>query len=85
MLTLHGTPLSHFTRKVRIVLTELGVPFELAGRTETRASYGELMPPNPTDHTVMLSARRGYHVILAVWELADTSGAFYQVADVDFG
>jgi glutathione S-transferase len=30
MLTLHGTPLSHFTRKVRIVLAELGVPFELA-------------------------------------------------------
>jgi glutathione S-transferase len=28
-LLLYGTPLSHFTRKVRILLHELGVPFEL--------------------------------------------------------
>jgi glutathione S-transferase len=27
-LTLYGTPLSHFTRKVRILLLELGVPFD---------------------------------------------------------
>src|SRR5689334_20459190 len=29
MLTLVGTPLSHFTRKVRIVLAELGVPYTM--------------------------------------------------------
>ena len=31
-LLLHGTPLSHFTRKIRILLHELGVPFDF-GRT----------------------------------------------------
>jgi glutathione S-transferase len=42
---LHGTPLSHFTRKIRILLPELGVPFDFV-RTpnllETSTpSYGE--------------------------------------------
>ena len=44
-LRLFGTPLSHFTRKVRIVLAELGVAYEYV-RTgsvlaPTRAGYGE--------------------------------------------
>ncbi|CAK8743194.1 GlcNAc-binding protein A [Sodalis praecaptivus] len=33
---------------------------------------------------MMLPQRSGYHVILAVWEVADTGNAFYQVIDVDF-
>jgi glutathione S-transferase len=28
-MKLHGTPLSHFTRKIRILLDELDVPFEM--------------------------------------------------------
>ncbi|MEN3262402.1 lytic polysaccharide monooxygenase [Sodalis endosymbiont of Spalangia cameroni] len=43
-----------------------------------------LTPPEPTVHEVMLPQRSGYHVILAVWEVADTGNAFYQVIDVDF-
>ncbi|MFI9628297.1 lytic polysaccharide monooxygenase auxiliary activity family 9 protein [Streptomyces sp. NPDC052042] len=44
---------------------------------------GDLVAPNPTKHTISLPDRTGYHVILAVWEIADTGSAFYQVIDVD--
>lgn len=44
----------------------------------------ELVPPNPTAHKVTLPQKSGYHVLLAVWEVADTENAFYQVIDVDF-
>jgi len=33
-LKLHGTPLSHFTRKIRILLGELGVQFEMVFANE---------------------------------------------------
>jgi chitin-binding protein len=35
-------------------------------------------------HTIQLPERSGYHVILGVWEVADTGHAFYQVIDVNF-
>ncbi|WP_424141112.1 lytic polysaccharide monooxygenase [Sodalis glossinidius] len=41
-----------------------------------------MTPPDPTIHDVMLPQRSGYHVILAVWEVANTGNAFYQVIDV---
>jgi chitin-binding protein len=44
----------------------------------------ELEPASPTVHAVPLPARTGYHVMLAVWEVADTEQAFYQVVDLDF-
>ncbi|NJQ21820.1 hypothetical protein HCO69_19610 [Pantoea sp. LS15] len=44
----------------------------------------ELMPPKPTEHAVPLPEREGYHVLLAVWEVANTGNAFYQVIDLDF-
>ncbi|VVP47074.1 GlcNAc-binding protein A [Pseudomonas fluorescens] len=48
-------------------------------------SYGEeMMPPKPTTHPVPLPTREGYHVMLAVWEVANTSMAFYQVVDLNF-
>lgn len=31
----------------------------------------------------MPTDRNGYHLILAVWEIADTGNAFYQVIDVN--
>ena len=38
---------------------------------------------NP-DHTINIPAdRSGYHVILAVWDVADTVNAFYNVIDVN--
>jgi chitin-binding protein len=48
------------------------------------ACQTELNPPNPTSHTMTLLQRQGHHVILAVWEVADTARAFYQVIDVEF-
>jgi chitin-binding protein len=43
-----------------------------------------LTPRTPTVHEVRLPERRGYHVILAVCEIADTGKASCQVIDVDF-
>ncbi|MFF8387049.1 lytic polysaccharide monooxygenase auxiliary activity family 9 protein [Streptomyces kanasensis] len=60
----------------------------------TYKPYGDIphweMPEAPHDpnldkpHTIKLPARSGYHVILGVWEVADTGHAFYQVIDVNF-
>lgn len=44
----------------------------------------EMKPPTPTVHTLVLPRREGYHVLLGVWEVADTGNAFYQVLDLDF-
>lgn len=44
----------------------------------------ELMPTTPTTHSFHLPNRTGYHVLLAVWEVADTGNAFYQVIDLNF-
>ncbi|WP_329611052.1 lytic polysaccharide monooxygenase [Pseudomonas sp. KNUC1026] len=44
----------------------------------------ELLPPDPTVHEITLPYREGYHVLLAVWEVADTGMAFYQAVDLDF-
>jgi len=41
-------------------------------------------PPFTFSHTCDLPVRTGYHVILAVWEVADTANAFYNVIDVNF-
>lgn len=43
-----------------------------------------MMPSSPTVHDVPLPQREGYHVLLAVWEVANTGNAFYQVIDLDF-
>ncbi|VVN99809.1 lytic polysaccharide monooxygenase [Pseudomonas fluorescens] len=44
----------------------------------------EMLPTSPTTHEVPLPKREGYHVLLAVWEVANTSMAFYQVVDLNF-
>ena len=38
---------------------------------------------NPTHTITIPSDRIGYHVILAVWDVADTSNAFYNVIDAN--
>lgn len=45
----------------------------------------ELMARNPTTHQVPLPQRSGHHLLLGVWNVADTEAAFYQVIDLDFG
>jgi predicted carbohydrate-binding protein with CBM5 and CBM33 domain len=44
----------------------------------------ELTPEEPTRHTMTLPTRKGYHVLLGVWEVADTGNAFYQAVDLEF-
>ena len=41
-------------------------------------------PPIKITHNCTVPKRTGYHVILAVWDIADTQGAFYQAIDVSF-
>ncbi|MFJ4172541.1 lytic polysaccharide monooxygenase [Microbacterium sp. NPDC089696] len=44
---------------------------------------GEI-PAVPTVHTLTIPAdRTGYHVIYAVWDVADTTNAFYNTIDID--
>ncbi|ANA80841.1 chitin-binding protein [Paenibacillus glucanolyticus] len=47
--------------------------------------YGGAKPPTNYASTCNVPAKSGYHVILAVWEVADTPNAFYNAIDVDFG
>ncbi len=44
---LYGTPLSHFTRKVRIVLAELGVPFDFIRAPDILATVTTTYGDNP--------------------------------------
>ncbi|GGO92024.1 lytic polysaccharide monooxygenase auxiliary activity family 9 protein [Wenjunlia tyrosinilytica] len=48
-------------------------------------SCDDLMPENPTTHIMRLPERpAGHQVMLAVWEVADTGNAFYQVIDLEY-
>ncbi|MFD3273684.1 lytic polysaccharide monooxygenase [Paenibacillus dendritiformis] len=46
--------------------------------------YKGARPPFTYSDTCNVPERTGYHVILAVWEIADTANAFYNVIDVNF-
>lgn len=48
-------------------------------------NYGGAQPPANYASTCNVPAKTGYHVILAVWEVADTANAFYNAIDVNFG
>lgn len=49
----------------------------------TIAHDGSAASTNPT-HTITIPAdRSGYHVLYAVWDIADTTNAFYNVIDLD--
>ncbi|MGW4892508.1 lytic polysaccharide monooxygenase auxiliary activity family 9 protein [Kitasatospora sp. NPDC004240] len=47
--------------------------------------YGGRQPAATTTHTATLpTGRTGHHVVVAVWEIADTANAFYSCTDVQF-
>lgn len=46
---------------------------------------GGQQPPSDVTHTGDLPNKSGRHLILSVWDIADTANAFYQCADVNFG
>lgn len=54
--------------------------FELIG---TINHNGSAATNNPKHNITIPSNRLGYHVILAVWDVADTPNAFYNVIDVN--
>ncbi len=64
-----------------------GRPFCTLENTEQPfwENRGSLAPQNPTLHRLRLPKRAGYQVLLALWEVADTGNATYQVIDLDFG
>lgn len=45
---------------------------------------GGARPGQKVSHQLTVPQRTGYHVILGVWDVADTVNAFYQVIDVQF-
>ncbi|RJX41777.1 chitin-binding protein [Paenibacillus pinisoli] len=42
-------------------------------------------PPATLSHTCNVPSRTGYHIILAVWDIADTQNAWYIAIDAQFG
>ncbi|MFG2933918.1 lytic polysaccharide monooxygenase auxiliary activity family 9 protein [Streptomyces achromogenes] len=95
-----GFHMPHKTRRFNYFLTKNGwdpsqplaraqfdsEPFhsvQLSGRPYWSAD--DLVPDNPTTHTMRLPQRNaGHQVLLAVWEVADTGNAFYQVIDLQY-
>lgn len=59
-------------------------PFFMVQNEEQPFWEHDLMPENPTIHQVKMPNKKGYHVVLGVWEVADNGNAFYQVVDVNF-
>ena len=48
--------------------------------------YGGQKPGPSESHPVKLpDGKKGQHLVLGVWEIADTSNAFYSCSDVNFG
>ncbi|WP_051303520.1 N-acetylglucosamine-binding protein GbpA [Psychromonas aquimarina] len=45
---------------------------------------GMVQPPHRTVHNCEVPERTGYQVILAVWQVGDTTNSFYNVIDVQF-
>ncbi|GAB2629059.1 lytic polysaccharide monooxygenase [Streptomyces capparidis] len=74
-------PLTRAQFETKPILSKLQDPCEPYWDNQCGA---KLTPPSEVKHSVPLPARTGYHVILAVWEVADTARAFYQVIDVEF-
>ncbi|ABS22462.1 MULTISPECIES: lytic polysaccharide monooxygenase [Bacillus cereus group] len=79
----------HATSKWHYYITKKGwnpnkpltrADFEPIGTVEHNGSAAS----NNISHTINVPTdRNGYHVILAVWDVADTSNAFYNVIDVN--
>ena len=54
--------------------------FELIAQIDDKAT----VPPKIVNQTITVPQdRKGYHVILAVWNISDTTNAFYQAIDVN--
>ena len=45
---------------------------------------GGKQPPSPLTHSCNVPVRAGYQLVLAVWEIADTTNSFYNLLDLQF-
>lgn len=83
---------NHVTRNWRYYLTRQGWD---QNQALSRASFdlapfcvidgGMVQPPKLVTHNCYVPEdRSGYHVILAVWEVGDTTNSFYNAIDVNF-
>ncbi|MEV8098815.1 lytic polysaccharide monooxygenase auxiliary activity family 9 protein [Kitasatospora sp. NPDC085879] len=92
-----GFHAEHKTRRFNYFLTKNGwdpnqpltraqfepKPFHSVQLAEQPYWEHQLNPGNPVTHTLRLPQRNaGHQVLLAVWEVADTGNAFYQVIDL---
>ncbi|SDG17890.1 chitin-binding protein [Paenibacillus sp. cl6col] len=79
----------HSTKEWKYYITKKGWnPNEPLKRSDLElfASFqdGGKKPQTKVSHEVTIPTdRSGYHIILGVWEIADTGNAFYQVVDVN--
>lgn len=81
---------NHVTRNFRYYITQQNWD---ANQPLTRASFdltpfcvidgGMISPPATVTHQCTVPNRSGYQVILAVWEVGNTSNSFYNVIDVN--
>ncbi|WP_144875536.1 lytic polysaccharide monooxygenase [Microbacterium sp. 1.5R] len=80
---------AHRTAQWRYFITTQGWDVDAPldrGDLELLATFdgGGGIPGVPTTHTLTIpSDRTGYHVIYAVWDIADTANAFYNTIDID--
>lgn len=49
-----------------------------------QVSGGGARPPATVTHNCNVPARSGYQIVLAVWEVADTTNSFYNLLDLQF-
>ncbi|MFB4349827.1 lytic polysaccharide monooxygenase [Microbacterium sp. CR_7] len=82
-------PAAHRTAQWRYFITKQGwnpdAPLD-RGDFEPLATFDGRaeIPGVPTTHTLTIpSDHIGYHVIYAVWDIADTTNAFYNTIDID--
>lgn len=96
-----GFTARHSTRRWKYFLTKPGwnsalplsraqfeaTPFHMVENPQQPywAHRPAMLPPVPTRHQLLLPTRVGYHVLLGIWEVAETGAAFYQVIDLLFG
>lgn len=81
----------HSTRNWRYYITKQDWNHEVPLNREAFESepfcyfedYGRV-PPYTVTHQCEVPERKGYQIIYAVWEIADTPNSFYQVIDADF-
>jgi len=79
----------HYTRDWRYFITK---PNWNSSQPLSRSAFdltpfcsysGGFRPPSNVSHQCVIPERNGYHIILAVWDVGDTSKSFYHVLDVN--